>query len=231
MEINFETHSLMKKSLFSMIFILFSTFVSAEEEKAHPPLDPEYMGLHGMVLLTNGSKLFAYHLPTYNKPHDAQILYKIKASDPAVTYMTRDADLVTAKPQRFNLERLIRGEELTVIADIYIGHFERGGMLVHKGIELTFDEQLYVKKLTELEPSTTRHKYDAVSFSKNERIFIHQITKPPSFDHVVIFSENIACLTEFYSSSAVPQQHELLNKLSLCGPMKPVYYETHDFQQ
>ena len=215
--------------LFSLIGILAVGF-SAIAEEQQEPLDPAYVGVHGMVLVSKASTLYAYHMPLYAKPHDAQILYKVGSKMAPVTFLVKDADLVTIKPEPFNLQRLMRGESMKIVADVYMGHFERGGMLTYEGVEFNFDEQLYFRMLEDLESSSTRQKYDSVSLGKKERILIHQITQAPSYDHLILFYQQQSCMTDLVTSSPVPSQNELHNKLTFCGPMKPLYFETHDFQ-
>lgn len=217
------------KRLLVALGMMLSFAVVAEDEKPKP-LDPGYEGIHGMVLVSKSSTLYAYHMPLYQKPHDAQILYKVNSKMAPVTYLVKDADLVTIKPKKFNLQRLIRGESMTIIADVYMGHFERGGMLTYEGVEFSFDKQMYVRMLKDLPESGKRQKYDSVPVGKNERILVHQINKAPSYDHLILFYQNLNCMTDILTSSAVPAQGELINKLSLCGSMKPLYYETQDFQ-
>ena len=220
----------MQKFLFSIALVFLGVASSVVAEEEAQPLDPGYEGVHGMVLVSKASTLYAYHMPTYSKPHDAQILYKVGSKMPAVTYLVKDAEMVTIKPQPFNLQRLMRGERLKIVADVYMGHFERGGMLTYEKVELSFDEQLYVRMLNDIEKSSIRQKYDSVSVGTKERILIHQLTEAPSFDHLVLLYEDLSCITEFDTRAVVPGESELLNRLSFCGPMKPLYFETMDFQ-
>ena len=220
----------MNKLLSLLMVAMLPLSVFAEEPEQPKPLDPAYMGTHGMVLVSKSSTLYAYHMATYEKPHDAQILYKISSKMSPVTFLVKDADLVTIKPKPFNLQRLMRGESLTLVADVYMGHFERGGMLTYEGVEINFDEQLYLRMLDDIEASSTRHKYDSVPLGKKERILIHQLKKAPSFDHLVLLYEDLSCMTDLVMGSAVPGQNQLLNRLMFCGSMKPLYYETQDFQ-
>jgi hypothetical protein len=221
----------MKKTLLLATILLFSSMVLAEEEAAEAqPLDSAYMGMHGMVLMNNGSNLFASHLPTYNKPHDVQIIYSIDIPDAALLYLIRDAHMVTIKPKPFNLQRLMRGESFTVKADVYMGHFEREGMLTYENMDITFEEQLYLRLLDKPQNSHVRQTYDSVMLKNNQRILVHQIQKSPSYDHLVLLYEGVNCVTQFGTSSAVPNQSELNTKISTCGSLKPLYYETQDFQ-
>ena len=50
----------MRKLLFCILFFIFSCAVIAEDNDPEP-LDPEYEGIHGMVLINNGSSLYALH--------------------------------------------------------------------------------------------------------------------------------------------------------------------------
>ena len=59
-----------------LLLCLSAVSVAEESEQAPPPLDPAYMGVHGMVLMHNSSKVYASHLPLYHPPHDAQLIYK-----------------------------------------------------------------------------------------------------------------------------------------------------------
>lgn len=218
------------RSFIAILLLSFNVMAQDEEAAKPEPLDPAYMGVHGMVVVNNGSRLFASHLPLYHKPHNAQIIYKLDSKSPALTYLVRDADLVTIKPERFNLQHLIRGEELSVKVDVYMGHFERGGMLTYEDVEVTFSKQVYLRMLTDIENASIKQTYDSVPLRGNARLLIHQIQSSPSFDHIVLFYENLNCVTEFNTSSSVPAQNELISRLSICGSMKPLYFETQDFR-
>ena len=155
----------MKKVFVGILLLsLFSQVSFAEDEvKKLPPLDPDYMGVHGMVLVNQGSSIYASHLPLYKKPHNVQLLYKLDNNDLAVLQTVRDSEFITIKPKPFNLQRLMRGEKMVIQADLYAGHFERGGMLVYENIELSFDKQLYVRTFEDIKPSSKRQEYDVVS--------------------------------------------------------------------
>jgi len=220
----------MKKVLFCVLFLLSQVSFAEDEVKKVPPLDPDYMGVHGMVLVTQGSSIYASHLPLYKKPHNVQLLYKLDNNDLAVLQTIRDSQLITIKPKPFNLQRLMRGEQMVIQADLYAGHFERGGMLVYENISLSFDKQMYVRTFDDIKPSSTKQEYDVVKLRKNYRIYIHRIQQAPSFDHLLGVDLEAGCLTRFNTSSAVPKETELQYKFLNCGTMKPLYFETEDFK-
>lgn len=219
----------MPKIISFIIVSVFSTFLYAEEEAALPPLEPAYVGVHGMALFTKSSSIYASHLPLYMKPHDVQLIYKIENKDLALLQTVRDGDLVTIKPKPFNLQRLMRGEKMVINADVYSGHFERDGMLVYEDIPITFAKLLYVRKMDDLKDSSRKQEYDVINLNKNYKIFVHRIQKKPSFDHILYIDVEAGCLGRFNTSSAVPKENELLYKFVNCGTMTPLYYETQDF--
>lgn len=222
----------MKKILLSILLIILSSASFAEEEvKELPPLDPAYMGIHGMALFTQGSSIFASHMALYQMPHSVQLLYKLDNNDLAVLQTVRDGDLITVKPKAFNLQRLMRGEKMVIHVDLYAGHFERGGMLVYENLPLSFDKQLYVRSFDDIKPSSTQQEYDVVSLKNNYKLYIHRILQAPSFDHIIGIDLEASCLGRFNTSSAVPKESELQYKFLNCGTMKPLYFETEDFIQ
>ena len=91
----------MKKVLFGILFLLSQVSFAEDETKKLPPLDPAYMGVHGMVLVTQGSSIFASHLPFYKKPRNVQLLYKLDNNDLAILQTVRDSQLITIKPKAF----------------------------------------------------------------------------------------------------------------------------------
>jgi hypothetical protein len=214
--------------LFAIIIQSFSAF-SEEEVKELPPLNPKYMGIHGMKLFNKGSAIYASHMLKLEEPHNVQILYRLSVSDLALLQLVKDADLVTIKPDEFNLERLIRGEKLEINADVYLGNYKKDGMETYSDVNIVFNKMLFAKVVTP-EKSSKRQKYDVVQARNNERILIHQIQTPPSYEHIIYLSDDVNCVTNFTASSAVPQQNEIHYKLTYCGAMKPLYYNSEDFQ-
>jgi hypothetical protein len=221
----------MKKILLFILLITTTSIAFAKEEtKELPPLDPSFMGEHNMVLVSHSSNIYASVMTTYNRPSNVQLLYKIKNKNLALLQTVRDGQLTTIKTRAFNLQRLMRGEEVVIIADLYTGHFARGGMLVYENIELTFAKQLYLRELDDIKDSSNLHEYDMVDLKKNYKIYIHKIQHKPSFDHLLLVNLQSGCLARFRTSSAVPKETELQYKFINCGSMKPLYYETEDFK-
>ena len=101
-------------------FILLPVFNNsmAEETPPPPPLDPKYMGIHGMKLLNKGSSVYASYMLSLKKPKNVQILYKLDISQLFLLQFIKDADVPTLTKSRWvrwskalgsssNLQRLV----------------------------------------------------------------------------------------------------------------------------
>jgi len=221
----------MKKTLLLILLVTTTSIGFTKGEATElPPLDPSFMGEHNMVLVSHSSNIYASVITTYNRPSNVQLLYKIDNKSLALLQTVRDGQLTTIKTKPFNLQRLIRGEKMDITADLYTGHFARGGMLVYENFQLTLAKQLYVRELDDIKDSSNLHEYDMVSLKKNYKIYIHKIQHEPSFAHLLLVDLEAGCLTRFSTSSAVPKETELQYKFINCGPMKPLYFETENFK-
>jgi len=222
--------SLLIKIILCFVF-LFPRFVVAEEEpKQLPPLDPKYMGVHGMKLFNKGSSVYSSHMLSLESPNNVQVFYKIDINELSLLQLVKDADLVTIKPEPFNLQRLMRGEKVEVNADVYMGNYKKEGMLTYRGIKIIFDKKLFVKVVDNPQESNNRQTYDIITLRNNERILVHQIQQPPSYEHIIYLADDVNCMTNFTASSAVPKESEIHYKLTYCGAMKPLYYNAEEFQ-
>lgn len=218
------------KKLLTILLCCLCSSVIANENEPPPPLDPEYMGSHDMILVSKGTTLFAYPIPTYEKPHNQQIIYKVSTKTPALAFLVRDAELVTARSKPFNLQRLIRGESFDVTMSVYMGHFDRGGMKIHEETLVTFDELLYLRDFEDIKPSSIRQVYDTVKVGTNEFILVHRLQQTPTYDNLILFDDMVSCVTDFTTSTPIPNIVQIYNRLNLCGPMKPLYYESENYQ-
>ncbi|MBB1482055.1 hypothetical protein H5186_21775 [Pseudoalteromonas sp. SG41-2] len=219
--------------LFILLLAFMSSIANAEEEAVKeelPPINPAYNAEHAMVLVNQGSRIFAVNLPTYKLPHDVQVVYQIENPDVAFLSLVRDAELITIKPQPFNIQRLMRGEELTITADVYAGHYQRDGSLVYQHRPIVMSKLLYARELTDLNESSQWQEYDMITLKNNERIYIHKITQAPSFNHLIFADLTNACLQKFRTSKRVPNASELTYKFANCGTLKPLYFDVEGLQ-
>lgn len=206
------------------VFFLSTSFAYAEEPKQPPPLDPKFMRQHKMVLMSSESDLFATFIPTLNEPNNQQLVYLVDAKGPNLFYLVRDADRVTIMTDEFNLQRLIREQSLEVNVQVYLGDITKDATPVYTDIPLNFVKQLYYRKLDDIEPSGLRQTYDVIELNSQDRMLVHRIKNAPSFDHIVLVEEAKYCVTQFFTSNALPKQEELLMKLLFCGSLKPMHF-------
>ncbi|MBQ4836253.1 hypothetical protein [Pseudoalteromonas luteoviolacea] len=221
----------MKRIILFTLFCTISFLATAEKEKKElPPLNPAYQGEHGMVLMNRGSKIYATNFASYKLPSDIQIVYKIDNPDVAFLNLVRDSDFITIKPKPFNLQRLERGEEVSIVADVYEGHYKRDGFKVYSDRTIVFSKKLYARKLKDLSAASQWQEYASIELNKTERIFVHKITKTPSFNHLIFVDLTNACMQKFRTSKRVPKLSELVYKFVNCGTLKQLYFETEDFR-
>ncbi|TDF41748.1 hypothetical protein EYS14_02550 [Alteromonadaceae bacterium M269] len=222
----------MLKKLLTLSILLTSVFTYAqddEEEKAPPPLDPKYMRPQKMALVNAGSTIYAVNMFTYKEPYNVQIVYGVDFDQNSIISLVRDADLVTIQTEAFNLQRLMRQEEeVSTVADIYLGHFDNGGFKAYEKAAIHFSKPIYVRELVDLDPSSRSQKYDVVDIKRDERMLIHQVQTAPSYSHIMIQDSAVNCIRQFTTSSATPSEHELFGKLAFCGSLKPMYYEVKE---
>lgn len=219
--------------LFIMLLAFMSSIATAEEEAVKeelPPINPAYEAEHAMILVNQGPRIFAANLPTYKLPHDVQLVYKIENPDVAFLNVVRGAELVTIKPKPFNIQRLMRGEELIITADVYEGDYRNGGSLIYENRTIVFNKLLYARELNELSPASKWQQYDMIMLNENERIYIHQITQTPSFNHLIYVDLTSACLQKFSTTQLVPSVGELTYKFVNCGTLKPLYFDNESYQ-
>ena len=221
--------------LFTFIVLFISLVlplsVLAEDPPELPPLDPKYEAEHAMVLVNHGSSVYAINIPSYELPYNIHVMYKVDVSDIPFLDLVRDAELITVKPKPFNIQRLVRGEEVIITADVYLGDYKQGGSLVYSDKVIELSEPMFTRELTDLNPASKWQEYDMVTLKNNNRIYIHQITQPPSFHHIIFVDLKSACLQKFRTSTEVPSAGELNYKFINCGTLKPMFYDAESLSQ
>jgi len=220
------------KHVFTLITLLVALTASAQQHDTHANANHKthsYMGSHGMALISlpNGDTL-AYHMALYAKPHDFQLLYKLVLSEEQKTHINRHA-FQTLLPDNFDLQRLIRGEKLEISADLYTGHFERGGEKIARFNKVVFEKQLYKNQLPARNATAATHDtlhFDLIALDNqntlsgnqntpsgnqnnpdnNLTLAIHKINLRPSFDAIVAVPTPARQQTQFTCNSSVAKQ-------------------------
>jgi hypothetical protein len=190
----------LKPAFLLWLMAMPSSFALEETETLAPSV-----GVHGMLLFGNDSALFASHLPMYHAPHNAQVILKLKFSDPntqiqvqqAIAHdANKSAAIWSLVPTVFDLARLAVGhpQQLTQLTvDIFEGHFERGGTLRWAKRKLGIEEVVLFSPLSLInddnKPAKTlnyvllrQHDNDSVQFA------IKRLGTRPEADHLLRLS-------------------------------------------
>ena len=144
------------------------------------------LAIHGMLLFGE-STTYISHLPMFHVPHDYQLLAQVDLSD--LTNSSTLAKYQQAKqtsvhftivPKPMDLTKVIDGTITSFPADIYQGHFERGGTLIGPAM-VTVKDQLMKNKIVK----TKGPSLDFLSFGQSgEYYLIHVIAGQPTYDAI-----------------------------------------------
>lgn len=222
--------------------LTFAGAVHAEEQASS-------MGVHGMVMFGGKEGLYASHMPMYHRPHDVQAIFRFHLSDPALDRKMRDElarrpQLWTIVPERFELDRLASGAANPVShlhADLVRGHFERGGVTVHSGVDIAVERVLVYRRLdpgSSKDGSMTYSVVDTDNKAK-EHFLVKRIEGRPDFDHIVPFAmegrsaaPGVLAVVRIGHIEAKAAQAELARAGQSRGmQIRPaVYFESDDLQ-
>lgn len=168
------------------IFLSLLTLISlASSAQAEEP------GSHGMLVFGEQTTYLS-HLPMFHAPHDRQLLLAVSfRALPGERTLARyrdakqqGAELFTLLPEPLILSALAAGQIPTFKADLYLGHFERGGTnLGPVEVEVT---KVLVSHSLEAVPPASGAPESYVYFGANGEYFaLHWVAAHPSFDMVM----------------------------------------------
>lgn len=184
-----------KTWLFILSFTLpLITFHSQASEELHQKHHIKTaIGIHGMALFNVENQFFASHMPLANSIHAHQVIFSIQlplAIQSQLSMQTDPQILLSIMPKPFDLHHLINGTLTTFSANIYQGHFERGGKVIFPEVEIKVKKMLLSMPLTE----QNNGQYYFLKTAEKNGLLVHKIGSKPSFDQVfaVGFRENIS---------------------------------------
>jgi hypothetical protein len=149
-------------------------------------------GLHGMLLFGGADGLYASHLPMFHKPHDAQVVFALRITDPRLERKLRwdvgaKPKVWTLVPEKFELDRLAPDSVnplRSFKADVVEGHFERGGKTRLKDVTVQVVQMLRYQPLDANAPPAKTAHYRAVGHG-DTWFLVKDIEGRPSSDHVI----------------------------------------------
>ena len=150
------------------------------------------------MLLFGDRVSYASHLPMFHNPHNDQLILKLQLSDvpsrstqtpPLMAYTeakARGETLFTLEPELMDLSQVMQGSRTFFAANLYEGHFERGGTLLGS-IRVRVEKIVFSARLDAAQTPPNFEEY--FFFGEGPEFFgAHKIVSKPSFD--AIFSVN-----------------------------------------
>jgi hypothetical protein len=141
------------------------------------------------MLIFGTDNVYASHLPMFHSPHNYQIVIELTLDKVAKQKFVADQlknpqfTTYTIEPERFVLPDMI-AKQGSFKANLYRGHFERGGVKIAAGITLKVSKVVYFKKFDAAET-----KKDSAAFllfgSAKEQFAVHQISSKPDFEQII----------------------------------------------
>ena len=185
-----------------------------------------------VVLALPHDELVASHLPLYSPPHDYQILYKIEIPQDTINQL-KDLELVTFLPEKFDLQTLIDGKQITLKGTFYKGHFERGGKAITT-TSVKFSKQIFKRKLPIYSRQSKPSRFEIINLEKGTQIALHHIQPKPSMDAIVQLTPAVnSAKSEMFCLNTlnINNAHDVIKQaLEKCLQGKTLYLETKDFQ-
>jgi len=167
------------------ILFLFLTILAQLSMAQHHHHDAP--STHGMLLFGQ-EKIYLSHLPMFHNPHDYQVLLEVEISKEAKkTYLASlesnpQQPVFTIVPETFVLPEVVKMKK-SFMAQVFLGHFERGGKPITHMVKFDIKKVLYFKKFNKADVQPEKAKYILIG-NKNEQFLIHTITAKPDFDYV-----------------------------------------------
>lgn len=164
---------------------------------------------HGMLLFGN-QKSYASHLPMFHAPHDYQVIMEVSigAFPHSIAHKkynelkgTTDK-IFTLEPLKMDLTKVLDGSITSFQADLYHGHFEKGGDNLGP-VNVKVVHLIVGNKLNPQPAALSMEKY-VVFGSSGEYFAAHAIEGKPSFDAIVTVKQPYTISAKVCTGRACP---------------------------
>jgi len=234
------------------VLLASATFPAAQHTHHSKPAtaaatDPP--GTHGMLLFGKAA-LYGSHLPMFHSPHDYQVLLELELSGPARTAYAAsrrqfaEETVYTLDPERFVLPEMV-AHPRPFLADVYRGHFERGGTCIAKGATVRIHRVVYFHRLNPAEAAAPLPAY-LLFGNAQEQFLAHRIAGQPDHDQVLSVAAAPADAAAFSRRNYVEWQADSAFTFPLPAPkvipgqaanrpmplqvLRSLYFETDDLR-
>lgn len=141
---------------------------------------------HGM-LVAGTDVVYLSHLPMFHSPHDFQLIFEATLPDAALAAYRADAaahpdQTYTLAPTRQWVLPATIADGATFEADLYRGHFERGGTPIQRGLGVTVRRVVHFRRFDAAGQAGPRW----IAFGRGREHFLaHRLQGAPDMDQVV----------------------------------------------
>ncbi len=184
------------------------------------------VGVHGMVLMPVGERIFASHMPLHHSKHAHQIVLELKVDGQAkagIMRLLNKHELVSLMPETFSLSKLQNGQLKQFSGVIYTGHFERKGMVALKDVLFKVEKQWLNQPLVQ----EVNGVYYVLDINQYQALLVHRIGKLPSFDQILLISPSTR--KTLSSPINLGNKQPLQTQIDGLNIEKSLYLETQDF--
>lgn len=191
-----------------MIAFLFVKEINAQH--GHGAMQPDKPSIHGMLIFGK-DKIYASHLPLFHAPHNYQIILELVMDKGSRQQFITDQrqhpefTTYTIEPERFILPDMVTAKG-SFKANLYRGHFERGGVKIADSINIKIAAIVYYKKFDTAAVKDTNATFLLFGNSK-EQFAIHQISNKPDFEQIIQIKAGEATTradTVIFSATNIP---------------------------
>lgn len=188
----------MKKLFQFLVLSVLVSQVKAQMNHDHP-------AVHGMLVVGTRA-IYLSHLPMFHSPHDYQVIFEAELDPSAMQKYLKNKMLsietiYTLVPQAFVLPVMAQNPR-PFMAQLYKGHFERGGELIASSVQVKLKRVVYFKKL-----QPNEKKPSVASFllfgNQEEQFMAHFITGKPDFDQILQVKLDLS-IKKFFTPEVAP---------------------------
>jgi hypothetical protein len=176
------------KKYYCLITLLAFISISTFAQHNHTVIITDKASTHGMLFFGT-DKIYASHLPMFRTPHNYQIIIELTLDKVTKQKFIADQKLhpeftaYTIEPEEFVLPDMINAKG-SFKANLYRGHFERGGIKIADGLNIKITNIVYFKKFDETAEKQTQANFLVFGTSK-EQFAVHQISNKPDFEQIL----------------------------------------------
>ncbi|MGE0473865.1 MAG: HEAT repeat domain-containing protein [Nitrospirales bacterium] len=145
--------------------------------------------IHGMAVV-GFEKIYLHHLPMFNETHGVQMILEVELEEEAGTVYRAQSrrgfpyPLITLVPKKSFPLLELGDSRMTFTADLFDGHFERGGEKLASDFAVTIKKIVYKRTLN---PNEERPKFsEYILFGTSQETFLaHKISGVPNYDQIL----------------------------------------------